>query len=160
MRTRFGFITLVLLLPVFALAQASDSELQMTIRAALASDPRTNAMSPEALDALAAQLAEGAADRGMTPQDITWKPIESAPAAASEQLGCSIFPQYFCTISDSFGFMGNDPTIPVWLFATALMFLFVVGEMRYLHRKHLREAAAAKTPLTGMPPAPPPRLQS
>lgn len=141
MRRFTGIVILALLVPVFASAQSAD--LQATIRAALAGDPRTNAMSPEDLDALAAQLAAGARERGMTPHDITWAPIETQSGTQTgAQPACSVFPQYFCAISEAFGFMGGDPTIAIWLGAIALMFLFLAGEMRYLHKKHQREAAA------------------
>lgn len=149
MRKLSILLAALLLVPAFAIAQGS-ADLQATIRAALASDPRTNTMSQEALDALAAQLAAGAQSQGMTAHDITWKPIESQPVSASSP-SCSVFPQYFCTISESFGFMGGDPTIAIWLGAIALMFLFIAGELRYLHKKHQREAAAraAMPPFSG-----------
>jgi hypothetical protein len=130
--TATSLFLLALLFPILSFAQATD--LNATVRAALASDPRTAGMSPAQIDAMAQILSGEASRQGITPQDITWRPIPTQGGAALLP-SCGAFPTYFCTINHSFGFDGSDPTIPIWLEACSLMLIFLFAEMRAVHRR-------------------------
>ena len=131
---------LLLVLPLFAHAQGAD--LNSTIRAALYSDPRTAAMSQAQVDAMVAALSHRAQQQGLTPGDITWRPIPPSGFAAVQT--CSGFPTYFCTMSDAFGFEGPDYFIPIWLAAAALLFLLINALLN--HHKRLPPVAAPPAP--------------
>ena len=123
-------------LPLFAHAQSAD--LTSTIRAALYSDPRTASMSQAQVDAMVAALSQRVQQKGLTPADITWRPIPQGGFAAVST--CGGYPAYFCTINTSFGFDGTDYMIPVWLAITSLLLIFLFA----LHRRTL---PAAPTPV-------------
>ena len=127
-------------LPMFAHAQTTD--LNATIRAALYADPRTAAMSQEQIDAMVAALSQRAQQQGITPADITWRPIPPSGFAAVQT--CNGFPLYLCTINDAFGFEGPDYFIPIWLAAAALLFLLINALLNH-HRRQ---------PPVAVPPAP------
>ena len=125
-------------LPVFAHAQTTD--LNATIRAALYGDPRTAEMSQAQIDAMVSALSQRAQQKGLTPSDITWRPLPTSGTTAANS--CAGFPVYLCTINDAFGFEGPDYFIPIWLAACALLFLIINA----LQAHHRRPPVAATAP--------------
>ena len=130
---------LALALPVFALAQ---TDLSQSIRAALASDPRTSSMSEAQINAMVSALSQGAAQQGMTAEDVSWKPVPTVGGAALAQSTCGGFPDYLCSMSEAFGFTGPDSIFAIWLGVSALLLMFIIGALleyrhfRHLHPKH------------------------
>lgn len=134
------------MLPLLASAQSTD--LQTSVRAALASDPRTNSMSEAQIDAMVAALSQGAAQQGMTAQDISWKPIPTQGGAAlATQGNCGGFPSYLCSMSEAFGFTGPDSIFAIWLGVSALLLMFIIGTLlEYRHFRHLHPKHTASQP--------------
>lgn len=135
-----GITLIALSFPLLALAQ---TDLSQSIRAALASDPRTNSMTEAQINAMVAALSQGAAQQGMTAQDVSWKPIPTQGGAALAQSACGGFPSYLCSMSEAFGFTGPDSIFAIWLGVSALLLMFIIGALleyrhfRHLHPKHI-----------------------
>jgi hypothetical protein len=146
------------LVPSLAFAQ---TDLQATIRAALAEDPRTQAMTQEQRDSMVAALTSEAQQQGMVSQDVTWRPVsDSVPAAASDAARCGTMPAFFCLINTSFGLSGPDYVIPFLLGLLSLILIFIIAmllERHHLHVKAMRAAAEqqAVTPVAPVTPAVP-----
>jgi hypothetical protein len=138
-------LLLGLLIPVASFAQ-TQPDLQSTIRAAIAADPRAQGMSQAQIDAMVGALSQKAQNQGLTPNDITWRPVSNTPAAQQVAISCGAFPTIFCTLSYSLGFIGNDSTIPVWLFVASLLMITIIMLMRRQH--HLNALATAVTSQT------------
>ena len=125
------------------------SYLQSTIRAAIAADPRTQGMSQAQIDAMVGALSQHAQNQGLMPNDITWRPISNTPAAQQMVISCGAFPTIFCTLSYSLGFIGNDSTIPIWLFVASLLMITIIMLIRRQH--HLSAIAAMAMPVPQAP---------
>jgi hypothetical protein len=117
----------VFLRPSAAGAQAdAQSELKATIRAELLSDPRTSGLSETDLNAMVEALTQEAQKQGLTSQDITWRPANTA-AAATPSDTCGNIPAPLCALNRSFGFAGSDSRIPVWLGIIAALLVLITG---------------------------------
>lgn len=131
----------VLICANFVHAEMTQDQMHATIMAALLSDPRTSSVPPAQLQALVNVLAEEASTQGLNAQDIKW---QTAAVAASfgdareqKQAQCmGIFPG-LCPFSDAFGFTGNDAAVPLILFGTSGLLLFLLYEIIRHHRKKL-----------------------
>jgi len=129
-------VGLALMLAVPAMAAAQSTDLQSSVRAALAGDPRTASMSQSQIDAMVQALSAQAQSKGITPQDIAWRPVTDAPAAPL--VGTCSGPRLLCNMSAAFGITGPDYLIAVWLGITALLLIFILGAvLEYRHFKHL-----------------------
>lgn len=135
----------VAVLPFVVYAQNTQSELRATIRAELMSDPRTSSLSEAQIDALVGLLADEAEKQGITSQDIQWRPqsterfvaVESAAPQAPECMG-----GFLCAMTEAFGFVGADTTIPFTLGAASMGLVWILAEM--IHRR--RHPYVASTP--------------
>lgn len=135
-------ILFCLLVPV--LAQAQGSDLQSTIRAAIAADPRTQGMSQVQIDAMVDALAQRAQNQGLTPGDITWRPVSNTPAAQRVVIYCGAFPTIFCTLSYSLGFIGTDYMIPLWLLLASFLMIVIIMLLRREHFLAARAVASGQ----------------
>ncbi|MEK7156602.1 MAG: hypothetical protein AAB790_02225 [Patescibacteria group bacterium] len=127
---------LLAMLPFWAHAQNTQSDLRATIRAELLSDPRTSSLSEAQIDALVGLLADEAEKQGITSEDIQWRPQSSERFVATE----SAAPQapacaggFLCTMTEAFGFVGADTTIPFTLGAASMGLVWILAEM--IHRR-------------------------
>lgn len=87
--------TAILLVPVFAFAQATNEDLRAQIRADLEKDPRTAQMSSAELDALVAALADEAEAQGTATMYLESKngptfEYDPAPVGDESQVGIII----------------------------------------------------------------------
>jgi len=128
---------LCLLLPALALAQ---TDLQSAVRAAITQDPRSAQMSPAQLESLIAVLSEGAQARGMTPEDIAWRPAPTLGSGEAVSDFCAPYPRFLCVMSATYGFYGPDYLMPIWLAVASLLFLLVNALLR--HEERAPRAAA------------------
>ena len=140
LRSLQGLVVLGIFLVLPLLAHAQSADLNATIRAALYGDPRTATMSQAQIDAMVSALSQRAQQKGLTPSDITWRPLPTSGTTAANS--CAGFPVYLCTINDAFGFEGPDYFIPIWLAACALLFLIINA----LQAHHRRPPVAATAP--------------
>lgn len=148
---RFLLVVCVALavLPFFAYAQNASSDLRATIRAELLSDPRTSGLSETQIASLVNLLAQEAEKQGITSQDIQWRPqsserfvaTESAAPQAAECVG-----GFLCTMTEAFGFIGADTTIPFTLGAASMGLVWILAEM--IHRR--RHPYVSTAPSSGM----------
>lgn len=115
--------------PLFVHAQAAD--LQTSIRAALLRDPRTASLTASQVDAMVQVLAGEAATRGITAQDIDWRPstAESTFTTTTGETTCGTIPRVLCTLNTAFGFSGSDPTIAIGLGITSGILVLIIGAM-------------------------------
>ncbi len=143
-------ILLLLLVPVLSRAQTeSSADLRATIRAELLSDPRTSGLSQAQIDTLVDLLAGEAEKQGITSQDIQWRPqsterfvaIESAAPQAPECMG-----GFLCTMTEAFGFVGADTTIPFTLGAASMALVWLLAEMIHRRRHPLTASVRTATP--------------
>lgn len=135
-----------LLLPAFALAQ---TDLRGTIRGALLNDPRTASMDPSQIESMVDILAAAAERKGVTAQDITWRPQPETTSTfvAPESCGDGVL----CAMSDAFGITGSDHTIAIWLGASSMLLILLIALMLEHHRAELRrKAGAAPVPGPGV----------
>lgn len=127
----FALITLLMLsMPLFVRAQAND--LQTSIRTALLRDPRTASLTASQVDAMVQLLAGEATARGITAQDVDWRPRTTETAFVSTEEGissCGSLPRVLCTLNTAFGFSGSDPTIAVGLGITSGILVLLIGAM-------------------------------
>ena len=132
----FAVCAILAVLPFLAHAQNTSSDLRATISAELLSDPRTSSLSQAQIDALVSLLAQEAEKQGITSQDIQWRPqsterfiaTDSAAPQAPECAG-----GFLCTMSEAFGFVGADTTIPFTLGAASMGLVWILAEM--IHRR-------------------------
>lgn len=152
-RTSFARLLLALVLsagflPSLAFAQA---DLQATIRAALAGDPRTAGMTQVQIDSMVAALTQEAQQQGMTPQDVTWRPVVDSPTA-QELDACGSMPAFFCLLNTSFGLAGPDYVIPFLLGLTSLILIFIIAMLlerhHHAHMLAMRQSAPQGQPQT------------
>ena len=138
-------LAVALLLPGSVYGQDARSDLRATIRAELLSDPRTSSLSEAQIDVLVGLLSEEAEKQGITSQDIQWRPqsterfvaIESAAPQAPECTG-----GFLCTMTEAFGFIGADTTIPFTLGAASMGLVWILAEMMH-RRRHPYVSAAS-----------------
>jgi len=151
LRTRMLVSVLVIalaLLAVFlpyAVSAQTESELNIAIRAALMSDPRTAELSESQIDSMVVILAGEAERQGLTAQDITWRPAVVPMAQTVDgaaPIGCGAMPQFFCNLNHAFGFDGSDLAIPIGLGITSGLLILILGVMIERHYAHLRATGA------------------
>ena len=138
-------------LPLSARAQESASDLRATIRAELLSDPRTSSLSEAQIEVLVSLLAGEAEKQGITSQDIQWRPqsgerfvaTESAAPQAPECVG-----GFLCAMTEAFGFVGTDTTIPFTLGAASMALVWLLAEM--IHRRRHPATVPVNAPTPGM----------
>jgi hypothetical protein len=134
------------LLPFAAFAQ---TDLQSTIRTAVMSDPRTASLPQAQIEAMIAALSQSAQREGLTPQDITWRPTGEVPVAPTNF--CAPYPRYLCVMSASFGFIGSDYILPLWLAVLSLLFL-LTNALRMHHDRVNAFARGTAAPSAPLPP--------
>ena len=146
----FIILALLVSVPFFVSAQNASSDLRATIRAELLSDPRTSSLSEAQIDALVGLLADEAEKQGITSQDIQWRPESSerfvATESAAPQEAAECGGGFLCTMSEAFGFVGADTTIPFTLGAASMALVWLLAEM--MHRRRHPYVSAA--PSSGM----------
>ena len=146
----FILLPLLVSVPFFVSAQNASSDLRATIRAELLSDPRTSSLSEAQIDALVGLLADEAEKQGITSQDIQWRPESTerfvATESAAPQDAAECGGGFLCTMSEAFGFVGADTTIPFTLGAASMALVWLLAEM--MHRRRHPYVSAA--PSSGM----------
>ena len=146
----FILLPLLVSVPFLVSAQNASSDLRATIRAELLSDPRTSSLSEAQIDALVGLLADEAEKQGITSQDIQWRPESSerfvATESAAPQEAAECGGGFLCTMSEAFGFVGADTTIPFTLGAASMALVWLLAEM--IHRRRHPYVSAA--PSSGM----------
>lgn len=129
----------IAVLPFVVTAQNTQSDLRATIRAELLSDPRTSSLSEAQIDVLVELLAAEAEKQGITSQDIQWRPqsterFVATGSAAPQAPECA--GGFLCTMTEAFGFVGADTTIPFTLGAASMGLVWILAEMIHRRRRH------------------------
>ncbi len=138
-------LLIVFLLP--AISYAQQTELQATIRGAILSDPRTSGLSQTQIDSIVSVLAQEAEKQGITPEDIQWRPqgVEQFASGETVPAGAACTGGFLCTMSEAFGFVGADTTIPFTLGAASMGLVWILAEMIH-RRRHPVAAPASASP--------------
>lgn len=131
-------VFLLFLVPTHGYAQ---QDLRSTVELAIRSDSRAAGLTDAQISALVDGLVREATSKGVTAEDIIWRPT----GADAEQAG---FAQngFLGSLNNALGFDGSDYTIPLWLGACSLMLIFLIAgilEIHHLHVKKLRAKAAS-----------------
>lgn len=148
-------IAFALLVPLAAGAQGVESQesLRATIHAAIQADPRAASMTPGQIDQLADALAVEAQAKGMTAQEILWRPTVPAPEGEATRLPgvpfmleCGDESSVLCRINHALGLDGTNLMIPLALGIGAALFLLVLA-MLVMHHKHEQVTMTPPPPL-------------
>lgn len=136
LRVLLAVCIVITMVPFFVHAQNTQSDLRATIRAELLSDPRTSSLSEAQIEVLVGLLAEEAEKQGITSQDIQWRP-QSTERFVATQSAAPQAPEctggFLCTMTEAFGFIGTDTTIPFTLGAASMALVWLLAEM--IHRR-------------------------
>lgn len=144
--SRVVFTGALVALPLFVQAQSAD--LQTTIRQALLSDPRTASLSAVQIDAMVQILVEEAERRGISSQDINWRPQQYDTFAEGDGVAssCGNIPSFLCSLNQAFGFDGSDPTIAIGLGITSALLIVIIGLMLEMKRRAAASLARSAAP--------------
>ncbi len=152
---------LLLLMPLLTSAQSgTPEEMRATIMAQLLEDPRTADVPPDQLAQLVDALAAQAQEQEVSTADLTWQPRPTtlgAPAADSTSYDsvCSGGFSALCMMSEALGFIGDNPTVPLYFLVTSgVLVLLIVRMKRHHHAMGHFDApapAAAPTPSASVP---------
>ncbi len=141
-------LVVALLLPGSVYGQESSADLRATIRAELLSDPRTSSLSEAQIETLVDLLAQEAEKQGITSEDIQWRPqnneqFVATGSAVQEGTGCG--GGFLCIMSEAFGFIGYDVTIPFFLGMSSMGLIWILAEMIHRHRHPALKVAPPPT---------------
>lgn len=164
MTLRMPLIALVaslflLLSPLVSSAQTQPAdELHATIMAQLLRDPRTANIPPEQLKLLVDALASQAQSQEVTVTDLRWQPPASTIGGELSQDETSIGADCaggfsaLCVMSEGFGFVGPDITIPLFFLVISGLLILILARMkRYFHMIHPSAAAPVAQPAPAQP---------
>jgi hypothetical protein len=140
-------------MPHLASAQATttatgSAELSGTIRSALLSDPRTHNLTQAQLDQLVASLTKQAQSKGITVEQMLWRPKPNqvfVPPQATDTVvdpyACGAFPRVLCAWSAAFGFTDPTAAIPVALGVITLIVILalIILIEHHRHQKHIAD---------------------
>jgi len=139
----------LLIVPFNTHAQATvstQSDMNATIKNALLTDPRAQALTPAQINAISLSLAKQAQVQGMTPHDLLWRPVlvhTLAPDVAGVQNTCGIVPGPICAFNKSVGLSGSDMTIMTLLGVVMVLILaLTAGYLELRHRNKIRLQAS------------------
>ena len=142
-------LALALVMPYVGHAQDTDPQLRATVRGMLLSDPRTSGLTAAQIDTMVTIMTQEAEKQGITVQDLQWRPKSAERFVPGEQgaLGSvECVGGFLCTMTEAFGFVGVDQTIPFTLGAASMGLVWILAEM--LHRRRHPYIPAA--PSSGM----------
>ncbi len=148
---------LSLLLPLSLYAQTSTStELSTAIRAALLKDPRASSLTSVQLDAMIEALSAQAKSQGVTAQDIAYRPGTLVPLTPVSYAGssgaCTDISAAFCTLGQALGFDNPNKEVPIGLWITSGLLIFIIWHMRRNpHLAHLTGVSTPQKPPSGGP---------
>ena len=153
-----GIVGLALIpMAASATTAASEGELRASIQAALLSDPRTDTLTPDQLDALVTALLEDSQAKHLKPMDVTYTPrvvTNFGVTELSNQAGSC--PLFSCAFARSFGLDGSDDfASPLLLLVSSGLRIMIIRRMfRNTHDHGLCGCATVAAS-----PAPPPPTQ-
>jgi len=150
-------LVMMFLLPYVTHAQGAgpDSGLRATIKAAIMADPRAADLPDAQIEAMVDSLEVEAQAKGMTAEDILWRPVETPPAQTAEALGlpgvpflnvCGNETSILCRLNHAFGLDGTNLMIPLVLGITAALLMLVIAVL-ILHHKHEQVTVNPPPPL-------------
>lgn len=153
-------ITLLFALPLAVHAQdmqASD-EMKAAVMAQLLHDPRTAQLPPEQLQQLVDSLAQQAQAQNISLEDLRFQPGGFAtPAAADTPAPQPVCAGDFfgCGMSYALGFIGDNPTLPLYFLVTSgLLILLIVRMKRHHHAMGHFDTPAASASTAAQPVSP------
>ena len=135
--------------PMLAGAQSVEREqLRATIMAQIIQDPRSASIPPEQLQLLVDALSQEATEQEIAVEDILWQPAIVFGAAASEAPissapACESPVSFACVVAEAFGFVGDNPTVPLYLLVASGLLILLITRMRRHHHElgHFDEQA-------------------
>lgn len=137
--------------PLFAHAQVQPQEdLHAAIMSELLRDPRTANIPPAQLFALVNALAQKAQEQNIAASDIRWHAQTFSGMNADQAVpidfgDCAGGFSSLCTFTSAFGFVGNDPTIPLYLLVTSGLLILLIVRMIRHHRTVPVPAASSES---------------
>lgn len=152
---------LLLLAPLVSSAQTTaPAEVRATIMAQLLEDPRTADVPPDQLQQLVDALAAQAEVQGVDTADLTWQPRPTFAEPAAEPAvpggACDGGFSALCVLTEAFGFVGDNPTVPLYLLVTSgLLVLLIVRMKRHHHAMGHFDAPVASASAASAPAAQP-----
>ncbi|MBI2030525.1 hypothetical protein HYT05_02795, partial [Candidatus Kaiserbacteria bacterium] len=110
-----------------------------TVKSAILSDPRSQSLSSEEVNAISLALTQQAEAQGMTQHDLLWRPALAHTVAPLDEVAytgneCGKVPTVLCGVNRSLGLPGSDMTIVVML--SVLLVLILAATAGYLELQH------------------------
>lgn len=154
-----GAIVALAFVPLVTSAQSQPAdEMHATIMAQLMRDPRTANIPPEQLKLLVDALANQAQSQEVTVTDLRWQPAVSTIGAEQTQVSADVGARCvggfsaLCVMSEGFGFVGPDITIPLFFLVVSGLLILILARMkRYFHMIHPSAAAPVAQPAPAQP---------
>ncbi len=147
-------ITLIALLPIVASAQSAQptDEMHAAIMTQLLHDPRAAQMPPEELQKLVDALAQKATAQDVAPTDIMLQ--QAAYTGATETVAESVPSDCdggfsgSCMMSEALGFIGENPTLPLYFLVTSGLLILLIVRMKKHHHAmgHFDDPKPVSTP--------------
>ncbi len=138
-------IVLMSAMPLIAHAE-DGSDIRAAIRSSLLTDPRTSGLSQASLDSIVDMLAQESQKRGLTVEDILWKPADAGSpvqnGAGAHGRGCEPG-SFFCQFNAAFGFDDSGSIIPFILGSTSMGMVWILAEV--LHKRSRRSLGGSET---------------
>lgn len=131
-------ILVALPLAVYAQSAPASDEMKTAVLTQLLHDPRTAQMPPAQLQQLVDALAQQAAAQNITPDDLRFQPsgFGEVPVTSAPRATVLCDGNFFggCTVSNALGFIGDNPTLPLYFLVTSgLLVLLIVRMKRHHH---------------------------
>lgn len=138
----FALALMMIATPLYLNAQSDLSlrgDLNSTVKSAILSDPRSQSLSSEEVNAIAYALTQQAEAQGMTQHDLLWRPALAHTVAPLDEVAytgneCGKVPTVLCGVNRSLGLPGSDMTIVVML--SVLLVLILAATAGYLELQH------------------------
>lgn len=138
----FALVFMMIATPLYLNAQSDLSlrgDLNSTVKSAILSDPRSQSLSSEEVNAISLALTQQAEAQGMTQHDLLWRPALAHTVAPLDEAAytgndCGKVPTVLCGVNRSLGLPGSDMTIVVML--SVLLVLILTATAGYLELQH------------------------
>lgn len=113
----------------------SQDQLRATIKAEITADPRSKTMTQAQIDGLVDALTTQAQKQGLTVEQLTYRPGETAIPSSAAFTNCT---DISCSLGQAFGLDGSVPIIPIALLVVAGLFILIYGIMREMGHPHAK----------------------
>lgn len=139
-------LSVIVCVPLVSHAQPSAGDVSAVIRSSLLQDPRTANLSQPELDAMVAILVAESEQKGLTAEQIQWRPGSDVSNSASELYveddTCASWPP-LCTFNAAFGFDDPNSLVPAIFGVTSIGMVWILAEVLHVRSRRQKGNAQA-----------------